>query len=152
MRRVCGAGLSALLLLLGPWVSTITAQGVNCSISSSGVAFGAYSVFASPSTDSTGTVTYSCTLGVSVQIQLSRGSSSTYAPRTMTKGSETLSYNLYLDSNHATIWGDGTGGTSVVSKTLPIGPQTATIYGRITGLQDVSVGTYADSVVATIIS
>ena len=54
-----------------------------------------YNVYASSPNDTTGSIVYSCTLGLSVTIDLSRGSG-TYAARTLTHvgGGATLSYNL----------------------------------------------------------
>ena len=128
------------------------AQLLNCSISTSGVAFGTYSVFNSTATDSTGTVNYQCTLGILVRVELSKGSSSTFDPRTMTSGANTLNYNLYLDSGLTTIWGDGSGSTGRISHVVvALFPHSATVYGRVPALQNVGVGSYTDSVTATII-
>ncbi|KAG8150363.1 hypothetical protein BFF94_028030 [Burkholderia catarinensis] len=71
-----------------------------------------------------------------------------YANRLMarTGGTQTLGYNLYLDSAHTTIWGDGTGGTSMISwgKLNGAGTFSATVYGLIRGGQNVVPGGYAD--------
>ena len=70
----------------------------------------------------------------------------------MLNGSEPLNYNLYRDAARTAIWGDGTGGTQVYSD--PRTPRnqnvTLTVYGRIPAGQDVSVGTYTNTVTATI--
>ena len=85
--------------------------GLNCSISTTPVAFGDYNVLAAAPKTTTGTVTYQCTLGVNIIVTLSRGSSSAFDPRTMKNGAEVLNYNLYREATFQTIWGDGTGGT-----------------------------------------
>lgn len=126
--------------------------GLNCSIGTTPVAFGDYNVLSASPKTTTGTVTYQCTLGVNIIVTLSRGSSSTFNPRTMTKGAETLSYNLYRDAAYQTIWGDGTGGTQAYSTLATVlFPTTVTVYAQLPAGQDVTVGSYGDSVVATII-
>ncbi len=131
---------------------SVEAQGT-CKISTTPVSFGTYNVFATTPLDTTGSVTYRCVPPVTgITIVLSRGSSSTFSPRTLVKGTESLNYNLYLDAARTRIWGDGTGGTQVFSDPNPQNNQdvTVTIFGRILAGQDVSAGTYADTVTATI--
>jgi spore coat protein U-like protein len=72
--------------------------------------------------------------------------------REMRMGTETMSYNLYLDAVRVSVWGNGTGGTSRYGPVVPqlLFPVTVTIYGRIPALQNVKVGSYTDTIVATI--
>jgi spore coat protein U-like protein len=141
--------VAGLLLLETP---AVDAQLFGCNIGTSGVSFGQYSVFNGTPTDAQGTVSYSCTLALLVRVELSRGSSSTFNPRTMTGGGGTLNYNLYLDSGRTTIWGDGSSGTSRISHVaVVLFPHQATVYGRIPSLQNASVGAYSDGVTATIV-
>jgi spore coat protein U-like protein len=89
---------------------------------------------------------------MNISISLSDGSSTTFSPRTMTKGSEVLNYNLYTNAARTTIWGNGTGGTSVYTRRNPPNNSNVnvTIYGRIPAQQDVSAGNYSDTVSAVI--
>jgi spore coat protein U-like protein len=124
-----------------------------CTVSTSGVAFGSYSVFDFAATNSTGTISYSCTLPVNPPvIRLSRGNSSTFFPRAMSKVGDTLAYNLFLDAPCTTVWGDGTSGTSVYSAGPPADGLNyiVTIYGRIPARQNVRGGHYSDSIVVAI--
>lgn len=133
--------------------SEAAAQQGSCTISVTSVAFGSYNVFNASALDSSGTVTFSCNnQGNHVSISLGKGTSSTFAPRTMTKGSETLGYNLFLDAARTSIWGDGTSGTSVYTRTNPPNNTNVSIpiYGRVMASQDVSAGNYSDTVLATI--
>ena len=127
---------------------------LSCTISiNSGVAFGAYGVFSSSPTQATGSLTVNCSGSGPITVTLSRGSSSTFSPRTLVSGGNHLNYNLYVDGAHSTIWGDGTGGTSTVTGTMATpSPQSlsATIYGQITPQQDLPAGSYGDTVVATV--
>ena len=128
-----------------------TAMAV-CTISTTPVSFGTYNVFSSTPLDSTGSVTFNCDNRANITITLNKGGATTFNPRRMLKGSEALNYNLYRDAAGTSIWGDGTGGTQVYSD--PRTPRnqnvTLTIYGRIPAGQDVSVGTYRNTVTATI--
>jgi spore coat protein U-like protein len=138
------------------WLLSATsawAQAASCTISVTSVAFGNYNVFTTTADDSTGTITYRCnSTAMNISISLSDGSSSTYSPRTLRKGSEILQYNLYRNAARTTIWGNGTGGTSVYTSANPANNTNinVTIYGRIPAQQDVSAGSYTDTVSAVI--
>lgn len=139
------------LLLLAPAAEA----AVNCTISTVGVAFGSYNVFGTTTVTSTGSVTINCVgvgAGVApVSVALSRGNAGSFQPRTMLRSGEPLNYNLYLDAAGTMIWGDGAGG-SVQFSTSVSNNQTVsrTIFGRIPAGQDVSVGSYTDTIIATI--
>lgn len=125
----------------------------SCTISATSVNFGSYNVFTGSATDSTGTVTINCNGSAhNVVVSLSRGVSTTFNPRTMLKGTETLSYNLYRDAARTSIWGDGTGGTSTYTNANPTNNADVivTVYGRVPAGQDVTAGSYSDTVSAVI--
>ena len=127
-----------------------------CTISSAGVAFGAYDPQSAGAEDSAGTVRADCHPSVSAPIvALSTGQSGTFAARTMTSGPYTLSYNIYSDSGRTIIWGDGTGGAVTVTMTggsVSGGVRrfTGTMYGRIPAGQNVGAGSYLDTIILTI--
>lgn len=133
------------------------AEAASCSIGTVvGVALGGYDVFSSSPLDSAGSVTFSCTgVGANdvIYINLSRGGSSTFFPRRMTSGGSALEYNLFLDAARTQVWGDGTGGSSHYGPVKPPeGTNTSlTVYGRAPARQNISVGTYADPIVVTIL-
>lgn len=132
------------------------ARAMSCSIvTSTGVSFGSYDVFDPTPRDSVGTITYRCT-GVGsdvVTIHLSQGGAPTFFPRRLTQGSYWLEYNLFLNAARTTIWGDGMGGTSAYGPVVPAEGQDTilTIYGRLPPLQNARVGTYDDTIIATVI-
>jgi spore coat protein U-like protein len=145
--------------LLMATVATVVVLGAStahaapsCTISTTSVNFGNYNVFTGSATDSTGTITIDCNGSAhDIFVTLSKGASSSYSPRTMLKGSEALSYNLYRDAARSSIWGDGTGGTSTYTNANPPnGPLNVSIYGRVPAGQDVSAGAYSDTVSAVI--
>ncbi len=139
------------LFLLAP-----TAEAaVSCTISTVGVVFGSYNVFSPTTLTSTGRTTIFCSGvgggGRTVTVWLSQGSAGSFNPRKMFRSTEALSYNLYLSAGGTQIWGDGTGG-SVQFSTLVSNNQTVntTIFGQIPSGQDVSVGSYTDTIIATV--
>ena len=101
--------------------------------------------------DTVGAIVYRCDTPGVVTITLDTGGAPSFASRRMLEGTEALSYNLYRDAGRTVICGDGTGGSSVYSQAAP-GNQdvTVSIFGRILPGQDVAVGSYANSVTATI--
>jgi len=142
---------ASLVLVAGP-----ARAAIQCTITTvSAVSFPAYDVFNTLPTDGQGSVTYTCK-GVgqnTVTMDLSEGGSGVFNPRQMAKGSEKLAYNLFLDAGRGTIWGNGTGGTGRYGPFLPPNnnPVVVTIFGRIPAGQDVTAGTYGDSVTLTLV-
>lgn len=146
--RPLGIGLLWLLLAISPRAD---AQ-LGCSISASGVAFGSYSPFSGSPVDSSGTVQVQCLLALGFEVTLSTGQGS-FAVREMKSGGSALQYNLYTSSARSNIWGDGTSGTATRNGSLGIflSPVTFTIYGRIPAGQNPVVGSYSDTITATVI-
>lgn len=147
--RARGILLSAALLLTG----SATRIEAACSVSSTGVNFGLYDVFAPMPTDSTGSVTYDCDPSdKNIRITLSSGVGGTFVPRSLTNGNDLLAYNLFTDAALTSIWGDGTGGSSYYTRNNPHPkkPTVLTIYARIPPLQDVGTGSYTDTVIVTV--
>jgi spore coat protein U-like protein len=146
MTRIVRIGAASALLVL---LMTARAEAA-CTITTTSVAFGTYDVFTATPDDANGTVQISCTPRENIQVNLSRGSSATFNPRTLRSGTNILTYNLFRNAARTQIWGDGTGGTSVFSGNN-IRNRTLTIYGRVPAAQDAAVGNYSDTIVATVI-
>jgi len=143
------ACLAAVLML---WAMAGRAEAA-CTISTTAVSFGTYDVFNASATTSTGTVTYRCgNADHNITITISTGSSGTFANRTMKKGTENLTYNLFRDATFTTVWGDGSGITGQYQINNPPNNTDVplTVYGRVTAQQDVSAGSYSDTVIATV--
>lgn len=125
------------------------AQAPSCTVSATSVSFGTYNAFDSADRQSSGTVTYSCNKATNnISISLGPGSSGTFGGRTMTKGGEKLGYNLFIDAARSGIWGDGTSGTAIYTRNNPPPNNnvSVTIFASIAAGQDVSAGTYTDTV------
>ena len=162
MRRgECVAAFMGLGLLFAP----TDLRAATCSVSTPGVAFGNYDVYAAAATNGTGTMTVSCTLQasdgnnitVNYTISLSTGSSNSYVQRQMQSGANTLGYNLYTTNTHSVVWGNGSGSTQIVSGSLrltngnPTRSNNHTVFGQVPPLQDVAVAnSYLDNVTVTV--
>ncbi len=129
--------------------ASIVAHAAKCTVSTSGLNFGSYDVFSTVNDDATGTIIVNCTNNATYTIALSSGSG-TYSSRTMTSGTTTLPYNLFLDSTHLTIWGDGSTGTSTFSGVGTGANVSTTVYGRIPARQNARVGSYSDALTVTV--
>lgn len=128
-----------------------------CTVSVTGVAFGAYNALLGAPTNATGTIQMSCTGGSGgggYTVALSTGAGGSYGARRLSSGGSTLSYQLYQDSAHTLIWGDGTGGSVIFTgmDNIPStgGADNFAIYGQLPARQAVAPGVYADSIIVTI--
>jgi spore coat protein U-like protein len=143
--------LAIVLLILAPSAAN---AAMLCFISGTGVAFGQFS---GSRLTSTGAIVVNC-IGngrADYELELSTGESGTYEPRQMKRGLNTLSYNLYTDSAHSQIWGDGRHGTEVVSGRLDIDRQgfltfSIPVYGQVPKQPPPAPGNYSDAIVATL--
>lgn len=139
-------------------LSVTASVSANCAISTAPVAFGAYDptvVNASADLDGTGTVNVTCTSGASTTVTLGQGanadtgSTDAVPLRRMNDGATNyLAYFLYSEATRTTVWGN-TAGTGLAH--TGTGSQVGlTVYGRVTGGQNVPTGSYSDTVVATV--
>jgi spore coat protein U-like protein len=117
-----------------------------------GLAFGSYDTLSASPLDTTGSIIYKCLLSLTITIDISTGSSTSYAARTMTKaGGGTLAYNLFLDVTRMQVWGNTSSGTVHYGPFLGLLVDTAIpVFGRIPAGQDVATGNYSDTVVVTL--
>lgn len=154
--------LAVLLLALPLHASALCNLLCSCSVSTTPVSFGVYNALSASPFDSAGNVRVSCGgvagLLVPYQIVLGKGvNGSNFSPRKMASGANRLQYDLYTDSAHTSIWGNGINeGTQTVPgfvKIFLLGPtyQDHTIYGRIPGSQTtVPAGIYNDVLLVTV--
>lgn len=135
------------------FVSQATLARTSCSFTSvSPLNFGVYEVFATaPNNNGVGSFTIDCSGAGNhtFSVTLSTGHSQSYASRTMRSVGNHLDYNLYTSAGRSAVWGDGTGGSQVVTATKNR-PATFSVFGQIPFGQDVEVGTYTDNITAIV--
>ncbi|WP_404712930.1 spore coat U domain-containing protein [Sphingomonas sp. MMS24-J13] len=122
-----------------------------CTVSTAGITFGIYNPTSPTPADSAGAISVECTYpdgDAGYVIALGAGSSGD-SQRTMIGGNGVLHYQLFLDAGHSQSWGDGNGGSSVISG-AGSRRQTYPIYGRIPARQAVVPGSFFDMPVMTI--
>lgn len=127
----------------------------NCVISAGDLSFGTFD--GSADLANTSTITVRCSNGTDYTVDLSPGSSGSYANRTMTSATSAvpLVYNLYTDTLHSSIWGNGLNGTS---RAADFGegmgtPVTHTVYGLLEAADNqgqIDAGSFSDVITATI--
>ena len=150
--------LCPLAVLAGTSTGSLTVNAnVNssCIVSSGTLSFGAYDPIvgnASAPLQQSGTFQIQCTNGLTATILLGQGlnpgsGSTDSAPiRNMTNGTSQLNYQLYTTSARSTVWDNATG----VSQLTTGQTQTLTVYGTIPAGQNVTAGSYSDTVVITV--
>jgi spore coat protein U-like protein len=126
----------------------------NCTITTAPVNFGGYDPVAANATtplDGTGTVTVTCTKGATAKIGLNAGGNAQGAQRRMSQSPTAfLNYEVYTDAAHTIVWGN----TATDSLDIPAAPsknpRNFSAYGRVASAQDATVGSYTDTLVATV--
>ena len=134
-----------------------------CTVAAAAVAFGTYDPTSGLIKAATAPLTVTCTKGAtSVTIDLDAGTSTN---RHMTDGTDLLPYQLYKATDQLAgtacasppsaglgIWGVSSGGTTLTPGTAFASSTTGLVFnicGEIPASQNVGVGSYTDTVVAT---
>jgi spore coat protein U-like protein len=159
---------AALLALCAAALTPGTARAAQCTgtgvggagitLSVTGLTFGAYDPTNVTAAASTTSVTVQCNSTARtlppISIAINAGDSGSFTARAMdgtgTAAGAVLTYQLYDNSTHSTIWGDGTGGTATVSGGNGTSyTQTFTGYGQVPVSQYTTPGNYADTLTVT---
>jgi spore coat protein U-like protein len=123
----------------------------NCNITATNVAFASTGLL-SNALSAAGALSVQCTNGDAYRISLDGGSSTNVGARTMQRsgGGGAVGYQLYLDSQDKTAWGDGSAGTTMVTGTGSGAAQIIPVYGVVPVQGTPAPGTYSDTITATI--
>lgn len=149
-----------------PGTSSLTATasvGSNCSVTTTPVAFNTYDPIganlASPLYAGNGAVTVTCVKGTAPVIALGLGAHAAGAVRRMSNGSDFLEYELYQPTGTppsttcsfpaSAVWGSGASALSTTSAPSK-DARVYAICGTVPPGQNPSIGTYTDTVVATV--
>ena len=109
------------------------------------LAFGTYDAYNATPTDSAGTISYSCPPPTTPTVTIDAGQAFANGRRRMTlaAGTDWLSYDIFVDAARNTVW-------SSTPVSVPAGNGVSVpYYARAFALQDVSVGSYSDTLVVT---
>ena len=125
----------------------------DCTITADNINFGTVSEVNTAHTAS-GQVHVTCSSQGQIDVTLNAGTGtgSSLASRQMDDGAgNAISYNLYNDSGHTTISGDGTTGSKLFSGTSTGAQQDLDVYAQTDASQGVKpVGSYSSTVTATV--
>lgn len=172
------AGALALLVVAPPTAIGTTAAksapatlgvaasvNANCAISTSAVSFGRYESLQSNATallNAAGSLSIACTKGSTPKISLDLGRNASGDRRRMALagGSDALYYELYLPADPlpgtgcrfpgGAVWGPSPAQTFVPGPPSTRAPRTYSVCGTISPGQGVSMGSYADTIIATV--
>jgi spore coat protein U-like protein len=130
-------------------VKTSVVASCNITLPAS-IVFTAYDpLSATPDDNTSQAMTIACSQGSVTHISLNFGSTVPLGPAAMGNGGAArLLYELHKDSLTGALWNGASLDTGTAPSTTP---RSFTIYGRIPALQDVPVGSYTDTVTATVL-
>lgn len=135
-------------------VQSTAAITASCLVTSVDMNFGQLSPQATGEATSTSQVTATCTKSTNYTIALGTGSSGSYSARTLSGAKSTnhdkLNYNVYKDTTYASILGDGSNGTSMLTGTGSGIQQSFTVYGMLQLNQYITPDNYSDNLSVTI--
>ena len=127
---------------------------VNCRLIVPPLSFGNYdplAVNAAQPADASAVVSVTCTRNTSAALSfdagLHRASGGVRAMKG--PGPETLQYQIYRDSAHSQVWGNGGDALQLLSKGIAQ-PQEFTVFGRIPPQQEIEPGAYNDVLTAAV--
>jgi spore coat protein U-like protein len=142
-----GVAGSAIAGQTAPAIMTVTATvGPSCVLNTvTNVAFGTY--VPGTESDANGSFTLNCTAGAPITVSISAGNGSGHSQgtdtRAMVSGANFLSYDLFQDGGHQTVWPVATS----VPFTGTGAPVIVNVFGRIrSSLTGVVNGAYSDTV------
>ena len=123
-----------------------------CSVGATPLFFGNIPTPINSNVDAASTITATCSANTPYTVALSTGvgTGATFASRKMSSGANALSYTAYIDANRTTVWGDGTGRSSLSNQTGSGAAQAITVYGRVPAGQSPAIGSYTDTVTVTV--
>lgn len=120
----------------------------NCSISADTLDFGTVTAL-DRAVDGVGRISSTCTRGAAYQISLDNGRYASGNQRQMASGNSRANYELYRDAARSQRWGQRASGEAVAGTGTGLAVLTS-IYGRVPVQSGMTVGSYADTVIAII--
>jgi spore coat protein U-like protein len=126
----------------------------NCVVSSTDINFGSISPQASGQATATATVQAKCTNTTAYTINIGPGASGSFSQRTLTGtksgNTDSLNYQIYEESTHVNILGDGSSNTVPLAGVGSGAFQNFTVYGLLYLNQYITPDVYRDALSVTI--
>ncbi len=121
----------------------------SCNVSASNLNFGSVGDLNTAVTGQSA-LSLQCSRGTGYMVSLNGGLSGATDPtaRTMTMGSQAITYGLYQDSAYSIPW--GTSGSAALGGTGTAAMQTLPVYGQVRVQATPAVGTYSDTVIVSV--
>jgi len=156
----CALGAGSALAATATTTFTITAAvSANCTITATGISFTYDPIGANATTaaTATGTVTIACTKGSGPSIGLNAGNNSgavAGVTRAMANGANRLGYELFQQAGapgNGAVWTDIGGANPLNAGVSPSkAARSFTVNASVPAGQDVAVGSYSDTITATV--
>lgn len=102
--------LAVALMLFAPLA------GATCTLQTPMIALGTYDPLNPAPPPVLVAIQATCTESTAISVSAGKGSSGSFAERTVRMGVEAVRYNLFIGTTDTTIWGDGTPATGVVAQ------------------------------------
>lgn len=139
---------------IGARLDVHAAVVARCRLTVPSLVFGTYDPLlanASLPADVSAVVTVVCTRNTGASLSFGTGLHGvSHGNRSMSgRGADGLHYDIYRDSAHSQIWGDGSDAIHLTSKGTSQ-PQHLTVFGRIPPQQEVEPGVYSDVLTAAV--
>jgi spore coat protein U-like protein len=160
LAAACALGAGGVFAATATTTFTVTAAvSANCTISATGISFTYDPVSANATTaaTATGTVTIACTKGSGPSIGLNAGNNAgavAGVTRAMANGANRLGYELFQQAaapGNGAVWSDIGGANPLNAGVSPSkAARSFTVQAQIPAGQDVSVGSYSDTITATV--
>jgi|ERR1051325_56852 spore coat protein U-like protein len=143
--RVANAGTAT-----ATFTSQIAVMAACAINSAASLNFGTQGVLAA-NVDQSSTISVTCTntTPYTIGLDAGTGTGATVAARKLSSGGNTVTYTLYADAAHTTIWGN-TPATDTVTGTGNGSSQSFTVYGRVPPQGAPAPGNYSDTITVTV--
>ena len=158
LRAVALASLPA-SCIIAPTNSLAT---ITCTITCTNIVFTSFNPYDSTFERANGSITVRCSNSVNSSTSLTyyigaiNGNSTNYSARVAKNGTNSLSYNIYIDSNYTQILGDTSNGTSYITQSYTLagnGSRTDnyTVYGKVPVQPTAKPMTYTDTLTCGVV-
>lgn len=131
--------------------------GANCIVATVPIAFGVYNPTSATALNATGQVQLTCTIGATPAIAVDNGLNSTAGQRRLASGANFINYNVFQPASNAaaaacafTTAFPTVAPGFVLTAAPSVAQRVYNVCGQIPALQSAAVGTYSDTITATV--